>query len=162
MTTAAVVGPLLIVIGAALIIGVGVLYLVARGSTRWSQTEGRIVSASLLGKGGTTTETGTVTQRNYRVIVQYAYEVDGRALTGDRIQFGDSLFGWNIASSLSPYQLSYKAGQVVAVYYDPAHPERCTLSRVVPDWWFRQLLVAALIFVVVGVGVLTGHVAVVG
>ena len=156
MTTAAVVGWLLIGLGAALIVGVGALYLMARGSRRWAEAGGRIVSVS-------SSETvGYSANRSYRVFVQYEYDVGGRVLNGDRIQFGDSLFGWHSASIRQPYRLGFKADQAVTVYYDPAHPERCTLSRVVPDWWFRQLLIAAAIILAFGIGVLTGHVAVVG
>ena len=156
MTTAAVVGILLIVVGVVLLVGAGALYYMARTSKRWSQADGRIVSASI-------NETvGESTSRGYRVFVRYEYDVGGRVLKGDRIQFGDSLFGWHPASSREPYRLGFKPGQAVTVYYDPAHPERCTLSRVVPDWWFKQLLVAAAIIVMFGVGVLTGHVAVIG
>jgi len=157
MTTPVVVGVFLILIGAALLIGVGALYLMARGSVTWSQTQGRILSASL----ATSAHDGTG-GRNYRTLVQYEYAVNGRTLQGTRIQFGDSLFGWNIASSLRPARLDFTLDQLVTVYYDPAHPERCTLSRVVPQWWFQQLLVVAVIIVLFGIGALTGRVDVRG
>jgi hypothetical protein len=157
MTTQAVVGMLLIVLGVVLIVGVGSLYVMARGSARWSQTDGRVVSVSV-----TESVAGAAVSGGYRVFVEYEYEVDGRVLKGDRIQFGDSLFGWNTRSSRERNRPGFKVDQAVTVYYDPAHPERCTLSRVVPDWWFKQLLAAAVIFVLFGIGVLTGHVGVSG
>ena len=157
MTTTVVVGWFLIVLGVALLTGVGALYLMARGSGKWSQTQGRILTASF----AHTVHDGTV-GRNYRVLVTYEYTVDGRALQGTRIQFGDSLFGWNFASSLRPVHLGFKPDQPVTVYYDPAHPGRCTLSRVIPQWWFQQLLFAAVIILLFGIGALTGHVTVQG
>jgi hypothetical protein len=50
----------------------------------------------------------------------------------------------------------------VTVHYDPAHPERCTLSRDVDEGRFRNLLVVAALIALAGAGVLAGFVKVEG
>jgi hypothetical protein len=158
MTGTTIAGIVIIVFGAGLFGSVAWLYLFARSSVRWSETQGRILTATL---GGDYVSSDVASARQYRVLVTYEYEVGGRTFTGDRIQFGDSLFAWHWASSRHPARVGYRPDQTIAVYYDPAHPHHCTLSRVIPHWWFQQLLVVAAIFVLAGIGVLTGHVSVV-
>jgi hypothetical protein len=151
ISTATVVGVLFVVLGITLAIVVGIQYLVARGSATWSQTPGRIVS----------TPPANDRRQVNQPLMRYEYEVNGRTLTGRRITFGDYGWGW-IWTSLPEPSLGFKPEQAVTVYYDPAHPERCTLSRVVPHWWFRQVFVAAAVLILAGIGVLTGHIAVYG
>jgi len=151
IATPTLVGVLFIVLGAVLFIVVGRQYLVARGSAAWSQTQGRIVSES---------PAEGVPHVN-QPLVRYEYEVNGRMLTGARTAFGDSGWGW-IWTSMREPPFGHKPDQAVTVYYDPSRPERCTLSRVVPHWWFQQVFVAAAVLILAGIGVLTGHIAVVG
>jgi Protein of unknown function (DUF3592) len=145
------VGVLFIVLGTAMVIGVGPQYLIARGSVSWSQTQGRIVSPQ------PADDVPPVDQN----LVRYEYEVNGRTLTGRRMAFGDNGWGWVWTPRREP-SLGYKPDQAVTVYYDPGHPERCTLSRVVPHWWFTQVFVGAGVLILAGIGVLTGHIAVSG
>jgi hypothetical protein len=153
-----IVGLILIVGGAALFIGVGALFLVARGSAAWAQTEGRILSAEYLtGSSVSSTNAGGYWAE---LKVEYEYRVGDRTLTGQRVWFGQSL--WNRKWAPRPEQRRppFDPDQRVPVYYDPAHPERCTLWREVPVDRFRDVLIVAAIFVLAGIGVMTGHIAV--
>lgn len=158
MTNAQIVGGLFLVVGLALLAGAGSLYIMALGSGKWASTEGRIVSAEWVRSTSTGSTTGL--GYSYRHEVKYEYTVDGRALTGKRPWFGHAMWGWRWAPTPAQRPTLYRVDQPVAVYYDPAHPERCTLSRTVPNDRFRTLLLVAGIFVLAGIGVMTGHVAV--
>jgi hypothetical protein len=158
MTANQIVGLVIIVGGAVLFVGVGALFLVARGSSRWAQTEGRILSAGF----ATGTSVDATNAGGYWVSlkVEYEYQVGDRMLTGHRVWFGQSL--WNRQWAPRPEQrhVPFTPDQRVPVYYDPAHPERCTLWRHVPVDRFRDLLIVAAIFFLAGIGVMTGHIAV--
>jgi hypothetical protein len=158
MSTREIVGWLFLLSGAGFFLGAAALYVRARAAARWASAPGRITSSrvdwDLSLDGGART-------RSYRVHLVYEYEVDGRKLAGKRLEFGDSLFGWmGSRKSARSLQESFPEGRAVTVYYDPAHPERCTLSREVDEQRFRMLLVAAAIIAAAGAGVLGGYVKV--
>ena len=158
MTDAQVVGWVFLIVGAAVLAGAGSLYVMALGSARWASTEGRIVSAEWV--RSSSTDSTTALSYRYRHEVTYEYAVGGSALTGKRPWFGHSMWGWRWAPRPEQRPTLYRVGQPVTVYYDPAHPERCTLSRTVPGDRFRLLLAVAGLFVLAGLGAMTGHVAV--
>jgi hypothetical protein len=144
--------------GGALFVGVAALFLVARGSRAWSQTEGRILSAVYL--TGSSVDATNAGGYWAQLKVEYEYHVGDRTLTGQRVWFGQSMWNRKWARTPEERRPPFKPGERVPVYYDPAHPERCTLWRHVPVDRFRDLLIVAAIFVIAGVGVLTGHVQV--
>lgn len=151
-----IVGVILLLLGTGLFLGAAILFARARSASRWASAEGRITSSRL--EGDTTTDGSGLTQM-FRLHLTYEYEVGGRKLLGKRREFGESMFGWMRSHDLMRrLQESYPEGRVVTVYYDPGHPERCTLSRTVDDARFRQLLVVAAIIAAFGVGALTGYV----
>jgi hypothetical protein len=81
-----------------------------------------------------------------------------KALAGE---FGDSMFGWMRSKDFAKRQEeAFPKGRAVTVFYDPGHPERCTLSQEVDRARFVQLLVAAAIVAAFGIGVLAGRVQV--
>ena len=158
LTDAQVVGALFIVVGTAVFIGVGALYVMALGSARWAQVEGRMLSAEYVSGA----DSSSSSQRPYWVHlkVRYEYEVGGRAFTGNRVIFGESMWRGKWAPKREDRQVPYTPDQTVTVYYDPARPHRSTLSRTVMDFQFRSVLVVAAVFVLAGIGALTGHITV--
>lgn len=163
MTPTLVAATVLIALGAVLLGGVGWLYLVALRSAAWVATEGRVVSASLAGDHTTVNPSSTSpVSRALRLVVTYRYEAGGRAFTGSRVHFGDSMWGarWIRGRDRSAELARYTPDAVVTVYYDPAHPSRATLWRTVPHASFQQLLIVAVLFILAGIGVLNGVVKV--
>ena len=149
MTGATIFGWLFIVIGGALLAGVGTLYAIARRAITWPSGEGRVLAA-----WWDTDAAVSAYRRNRRLRVTYEYEVAGQKFTGTRIAFGDSLFGW--LRTRSDDAIPYTVGQAVIVSYDPGHPERCTLTRVPDARRFTQVLIVAAIFFVAGIAALNG------
>jgi hypothetical protein len=153
-----VVGLVFLVIGLVLFAGAAALFARGRAAAGWASAAGRITTSRLeqdvsIQQGGRS--------RTYRVRLAYEYEVDGRRFTGSRREFGESLFGWMSSRDRARALLDlFPEGRDVTVHYDPAHPERCTLSREVDASRFGQLLVAAAIIAAAGAGVLAGLVKV--
>jgi hypothetical protein len=159
MTGTEIVGTLLVVLGGALLLGVGRLYGIARSSVGWTSVEGRIVTSKI----DSTWDSRGAHGRSYRVLVTYDYEVAGQRFTGRRIAFGDSFLVWSRSSDrMREVQAAYQPDQTVTVWYAPARPARCALSRELPEARFRAVLGVAAVILVVGVAVLTGHVQVRG
>jgi hypothetical protein len=156
-----IVGCIFLIAGGVLFAGVAMLLARARAASGWSSAEGRITASRL--DSDLTMDGHSGRSRTYRVSVAYEYEVDGRKLSGKRRAFGESLFGWmGKRDSAKQLHEAYPVGRAVTVHYDPAHPERCTLSRDVDEGRFRNLLVVAALIALAGAGVLAGFVKVEG
>ena len=149
--------------GAAVLVAVGSLYIVALGSAKWAQTEGRVVYAGWINHAQSTQNFKAFGPAYYvRHDVKYEYTVGGQTLSGSRPWFGHSMWGWRWAPRPEQRPRLYTVGQTTTVYYDPAHPERCTLSRNIPGDRFQTALVVAAILLLAGLGAMTGHIAVRG
>ena len=152
MNDAMVVGGLFVVLGIALLTGVGWLYAQARESVSWPSTSGRIVSAdreTSTGRGQGTT--------SYRLVLTYEYSVAGRRLSGHRVSFGDLLWTWSRSSSeVERRRQRYPPGGEVTVWYDAKRPERCTLVNGLGDAPFHPTLLVGLILAAAGVAAMLG------
>jgi len=158
MTNATVLGGLLIAIGAAIAIAGGWLLLIARRSASWPSTRGHVVGAKAdVSSGSHKSGSGT----DYRVVIAYAYEVAGQRFEGHRIAFGDNL--WGNARSRDEMQRRvafYHPGREVTVYYDPASPDRCTLTAGVGNLPFNATLAVGAALAIAGAAVLLGWIRV--
>ena len=156
MSEATAVGYFIAALGVGLLVGVGGLLAIARKSLDWPATKGVVVAYGLdtSGRGYLSTA--------YRPRIEYSFDVGGQSYTGTRIQFGDSLWGWTRQDNwLADRALStYSAGQEVTVFHHPRWPGICTLTRLEGLRPFVELLVAAAVFVAVGVGAAQGLIAV--
>lgn len=157
MSDATVVGGLLVAVGVALGAGVGWLRWLARRSASWPSAVGVVRGVEVIGG-----DSGTRRQRpSERLRVTYAFSVDGRELLGDRIAFGDSLWSWTRdRQELARRMARYPAGEPVTVYYDPARPERCTLSRGPDGAPFGAFLAVAGLLFAAGWGAILGWIRV--
>jgi hypothetical protein len=117
----------------------------AKQSANWPTVEGKI-------------ESSEVTQRHddkgtsYSADICYSYPVKDRTYKSSRIWYGG---GFSSSSSGEFYRLvdRYPKGKVVAVHYDPEHPEEAVLEA---GAFFTSyiLYVVGWVFLVIGVLVL--------
>ena len=157
MTNAAVLGWLLIGIGVAVLIAAAWLLLLARRSASWPSTRGRVVTA----KGDVSSRSSRSGGSDYRVVVAYAYEVAGQRYEGHRIAFGDNLWGNASSREEMDRRVSfYHPGREVTVYYDPASPDRCTLTAGVGNLPFNATLAIGAALVIAGTALLLGWIKV--
>lgn len=153
MTSTTLIGALFLVLGSALFVGTAWLFTLARRSRQWASTQGLIISS----KVDSTFDTTGSNRMSHRLILTYRYTVDGRSLTGHRVQFGDSFWSSTRSRDLAErLGRKYPEGQEVAVYYDPARPERCTLTRNVEPKPYYSLFAIALGLMTAGLAVLAG------
>jgi Protein of unknown function (DUF3592) len=103
-----------------------------REARNWPQTMGKVVTSAAEVRdvkvsddereGGYRFE-----KRNFANVV-YEYSAAGRKLQCNRISIGEDLGNFQVAEQLA----KYPAGSVVAVYYNPGHPEQAVLERDMP------------------------------
>jgi hypothetical protein len=158
VSDATVVGGLFVAVGAALAAGVGWLRWLAKRSESWPSVPGVVRGVEVVGgdSGGAHRK-----RPSERIRVTYAFSVDGRDHVGDRIAFGDALWGWTRDRAHVGWRMSrYPAGEPVTVYYDPARPDRCTLTRGPDGAPFVPFLAVAGLLVVVGWGAILGWIRV--
>lgn len=109
-----------------LTVGIVFLYFGGRSacigiaSTFWPTVEGQILSSSVKAEAGK--KGGKV----FSAAVNYAYVVNGRSFTCDRVRFGSI----NTASAVFPNQVveRYPAGSSVTVYYSSSNPSSAVLE----------------------------------
>jgi len=112
-----------------LLAGLGTIYVgrknqrLALASASWPQTTGTITALNIAEIERTANNNEYMV---FRPEVTYAYAVEGRTYTGDRIAFGDQTKGSrnDAQKLLAPYQV----GGPVQVFYDPADPQAATLT----------------------------------
>jgi uncharacterized protein DUF3592 len=112
-----------------LLAGLGTIYVgrknqrLALASALWPQTTGTITALNIAEIERTANDNEYMV---FRPEVAYAYAVEGRTYTGDRIAFGDQTKGSrnDAQKLLAPYQV----GGPVQVFYDPADPQAATLT----------------------------------
>jgi hypothetical protein len=100
----------------------------------WPIVEGRIISSKYVlgcGRSG----------RDPFPEVRYDYVHEGKRYTGNRIAMDTDFCGW--ASPARAIADSYKPGQVVAVWVDPANPRQAVLQAGTPQNQSTWLLIAA-------------------
>ncbi|HEX7242873.1 MAG TPA: DUF3592 domain-containing protein [Longimicrobiaceae bacterium] len=112
-------------LGAACFLAAGVMGL-RRGlrTYSWARAEGRVVR-SLVGRE--TESTGEGTLDSYRAEVRYRYEAAGAPRTGSAVHADDR--GSPSRTGAERKAARYPEGARVAVFYDPADPDRAVLER---------------------------------
>lgn len=118
-----------ILIGLVLLLLAAAIFWARRRSTgkqvaslTWPTCEGRIVSAYVQSSRGD--EEGEV---QYRPRIKYAYEVDGRRYSSERIVWGGRASG-TLPNHAETVVDRYPAGSVVPVHYNPHRPREAVLD----------------------------------
>jgi hypothetical protein len=124
----------------------------AQVSRAWPSTDGEVAVSDL--QRDEDSDGSTM----YQAEVSYRYEVGGKPLVANRVFFGD---GVSVSSSAGAVRRvdRYPAGSKVRVYYDPEKPARAVLEPG-PTWHVYALTAIGAVVVLLGVGVITGYVAV--
>jgi len=157
VSDATIVGGLFVAIGAALGAGIARLFWLATRSTSWPSVAGVVHGAEVIGGDSDASRR----RPSERLRVTYAFSVDGRECLGDRIAFGDGLWGWTRdRAHLAGRQARYPVGAAVTVYYDPARPARCTLTRGPDGAPFGPFLALAGLLFAAGWGAILGWIRV--
>ena len=105
----------------------------AEASEHWATVEGTITAAALDERTSTTTSHdrfGTISRKTstrYVADVSYAYAVRGTEYEGATISFSASS-SFDQPQEAQAVLDGYPVGAVVAVHYDPSHPERSVLE----------------------------------
>jgi hypothetical protein len=109
-----------VLVGAGLLFFGGRALLRARESVAWPTTEGTVRKSTVEyhsgDKGGGT----------YHAEVFYNYSVDGVAVSGNRVAYGD--YGSSDPSHAQGIVNRYPNGAKVTVYYMPGHPDESVLE----------------------------------
>lgn len=112
MTTENVLGWLLVCIGAVLLVATAWLLALARRSSAWPSTPGRIVSSRCESCEGPRFGRST-----YRLAVTYAFEVAGHHVEGHRVAFGDNLWGSRSKEEVEEQVKFFHPGREVTVVH---------------------------------------------
>jgi hypothetical protein len=122
-------------LGAAVFLAAGALG-VRRGlrTYAWARAEGRVLR-SVVGRETEATGEGTVDR--YHAEVRYRYEAAGATREGSAVQANDR--GSPSRAGAERRAGRYPEGARVAVFYDPAEPDRAVLERGVGSGPFRLL-----------------------
>lgn len=116
-------------------------------STAFPTTPGTITHSEV-------TKTGEPkSQARYRWKIEYRYNVDGHAFTGDQVKFGTMTFGSGRGQS-EHYVAEYPVGKEVTVFFNPAAPGEALLQ---PGFLPDHLLLALVVTPhhLIGIGLLT-------
>lgn len=149
-------GALVILIGLAIIVSTWTVNLRTRrkaeGARAWPQAKGRITASDLIHK--VETDADNRAQDIFYIRPTYAYEVDGRALTGDRISFGVSS-RFESREAAEALAERYPVGRDVAVLYNPRKPQESALESARPNFMTPVVLtLVGGVFVFIGLGLL--------
>ena len=127
-------GALVILIGLAIMVASWIVNLRTRqkaGSARaWPLASGRITASAVVHK--VETDADSRAQDIFYVRPAYAYEVDGRALKGDRVSFGASS-RFESRKAAEALAGRYPVGREVAVLYNPRKPQESVLESARPS-----------------------------
>jgi hypothetical protein len=157
MSTATVIGWLLVALGAALLLTATVLFVQARRSSGWPSIRGKVLTSTRESLSATSKTGGTT----YKLRVTYAYDVAGSRYEGHRVAFGDNLWGGSRSRDEIDERVKFfHPGREVTVHYDPGSPARCTLTPGVGDLPFSKTFVVAAGLIVVGAAALEGWIKV--
>ena len=91
----------------------------ARESQSWSMTEGKVVSAKVEHMG---------IRAGWKAVIHYTYQVNGETYNGDRL--AHDYFDTKRLKEAQADLTRYPKHGMVAVYFDPAHPQVSVLERV--------------------------------
>ena len=119
--------------GVFAVIGIGLLVFglrqrqKAKATEKWPTVNGNIVSARIEQQTHTERSQGrTYTRTSHTPVVEYTYEIGGKAFQGNRIFPGSGLsYDLNTAQGILN---RYQPGQTATVHYDPTDPTQVVLE----------------------------------
>ncbi len=100
-------------------------FLMERASKHWPAIQGEIVSAAI--REGISTKQGR-TERYYLPKIEYAYAVNGKRYTANRIDFGGEGAALPSREEADVVTHKYPVGARVQVYYNPSHPATAVME----------------------------------
>jgi hypothetical protein len=125
MLLLAIFGGLFLLVGIGTTIGLTVRPMwLAHASQSWTEARCRIDRSEV------ESYVDSDNQDMYRARVEYTYDVGGRQLRGDRIDFGAEGSS-SMRSSHADTVARYPAGAEIACWYDPAEPASVVLNRTI-------------------------------
>jgi hypothetical protein len=144
-------GYILIGMGVACFYGGFVYTRNGKRSLYWPKVNG-IVKVSEVRKSLSSGRNG----ESYEFVVEYDYVVKERAYTNNLHAYKIT---YNFADSRGARELvkKYPLDALVNVFYDPKEPKRSVLLPGINRWSYLPFL-AGVIFILFGIGILTGHV----
>ncbi len=139
-----VAGGLLIILG--VLSAAAFPKILKRSKEIWTETDGRITEPHVhTGKSTSTRRKGSTHRRSsskntYQVMIRYAYEAGGGVQTGNlpALNQPEDYEKYDQAKAVME---TYKAGDAIKVYYNPAEPERSRFTPKEPDieFWLDML-----------------------
>lgn len=129
---------------------VAAVIFVVVASYYFMRAENRLETTGIMRVMGVETVYGQGKSNDYKVIVEYAYQVDGRKYTGRRYS-SIPLVPNIVANKRMVDQLvdSYAVGKEVTAYYNPQNPGQAALQVFKGGLKGRIVVVAVLMFVLV-------------
>jgi hypothetical protein len=132
--------PLLLVLGAA-----AYKSLQVRAAREWPQAAGKVVVSEAEVRDVRVIDSDREDgyrneQRNFANIV-YEYSVAGAKLRNNRVSIGEDRGNFEVAETIAKYPV----GTIVAVYYNPLHPNEAVLERDLPKGLWGCLGIGTLI-----------------
>lgn len=115
----------------------------------WPQAKGRMVKIEKTGMS--TKIVGSDDYRQYRLDMQYEYDVEGTSHKGERVVFGAALI---VKDDVDTACDSFPEGEDLMVYYNPQQHDECVLLLDRPGGKDDAIKYVGHVLVIVGVGLL--------
>ena len=142
-------------VGSVMLLGAG-LFMAANSlsSYSWGTTQGTILRSAVTSKiesSNRIKSRGVPDQQSkQRIIVEYQYDVDGKAFTNDRISF--RFTEGNNIDTLNALAMKYSKESTVQVHYNASDPTESVLEPGIPGVAWIFLIVGALLLVACAFG----------
>lgn len=133
LITVGIIGFVLLILN---VVFLGVIYFMRRKMAtvnQWPSTMGTVITSYLEWRSSGSDGGST----NYPV-VQYSYQVGGRAYQSEKLAPGPEVGG----SGAGKMVARYPAGAQVMVFYNPQNPYEAVLERKAPAQWLMWLILA--------------------
>lgn len=116
----------------------------------WPQAKGRMVKIEKTGLG--TKIIGSDDYRQYRLDMQYEYDIEGSTYKGDRIVFGADLL---VKDEVDAACDKFPEGDDLMVSYNPQQHDECVLLLDRPGGKDDAIKYVGYVLIIVGIGLLT-------
>jgi uncharacterized protein DUF3592 len=140
--------------GAATLTFVGWSLRKALGVRQWRPTTGRVISAEVR-----KTDVLADGDANIDVVVRFAYTVDGREYTADRLGLFTEHARYGTMGGATAHAARLTPGTEIPVWYDPSNPADAVSDRSVPKGYWIAGVIGALLLLGAIVAVARGVVA---
>jgi len=120
-----IVGAILVIAGPAWAIYSWLGVSEARASQTWPTARGQITDSKLW-------DPENIFGQQFEVKVRYAFVVDGKKFTGDRLKIGGK--STSVQADAEADANRYDTAEHVQVSYDPSDPNRSTLETGITNW----------------------------